>query len=232
MTTGLDLVSGALRVVTTVAPGEAIDGPESDNALTVLNRMLKAWSASSLMVPYRTTENFPLTIGKVSYTIGTSGITDLATPRPDYITNLWRRDANNNDFKIISYTQDQYDDVQVKSLTGLPQWGFYDTQFPNGVLSIYPADSQADTLFIVSLKPFNQFTTLSTVMALPGEYEEAIVYLLAKRLAPEYGFTITPDIADLISQSERAIERKNTRPSIAGFDPALSPPRPFNIFEG
>jgi hypothetical protein len=232
MTTGNDLVSGALRVITSVTPGEPVDGQEAANALVVLNRMLKAWSANSLMLPFRTLENFPLVLGQSSYTIGPGA--NFNTVRPDYVTAAWRRDANGMDFPIEVIPKELYNPIRLKSLTGLPSQLYYDAQYPSGVIYLYATEMQLDTLYLESLKPVAQFTTLQTVMNLPGEYEEAIVYLLAQRLAPEYGFSIAsnPDIAELVRQAGTFIKRKNTKIKPAGFDPALQRPQPFNIYNG
>lgn len=230
MSTGNDLVSGALRNISSLSPGEAIPGGESDNALAVLNMMLASWSAENLMIPYRTLESFPLIPGQASYTIGPSA--NFATIRPDEITAVYRRDALNNDYSLIPYTKEQYNGIVTKSVTGLPQWYYYDTQYPSGILYLYPPDIQADTLFIESLKPINQFTTLQTTMALPGEYAEAIKYLLAHRLAVEYGFPIGQELAALIAEAKVRIMRKNVKPKAAGFDMVLQTPKNFNIYTG
>lgn len=232
MTTGNDLVTGALRAITSVTPGEPVDGVEAANALAVLNRMLKSWSAKSLMVPYRTLEGFSWTAGQASFTLGQSGSPSYNTVRPDRVTFVYRRDAANQDRPLTPMTKDEYNAVLDKTTQGLPDWFYYDPQYPNGVLYLYPVPSTSLTLFVESLKPVNQFTTLQTVISLPGEYEEAVVYLLAQRLAPEYGFALTPDLAALIEDAGKFIRRKNTRPVAARFDAALVGTPPANIVSG
>lgn len=229
MITANTLISGALRVVTTVSPGEPIPGEEASNALDVLNAMLAGWSAESLMIPFRTLESFPFVIGKNSYTIGPTG--DLVTVRPDSITGLYRRDSNNQDFPLTSGTQQQYNAIGTKGLGGSPDSYFYDPQFPNGVLYIYPAPSVVQTLFVESLKPINQFSTLQAALSLPGEYQEAIKYLLAERLAPEYGMPISADVRKLIEDSRRRLMRKNSRPRVAALDAVYARPS-FDIRTG
>jgi hypothetical protein len=228
--TGSDIVYGALRVITSISPGEAIPGGEADNALSVLNGMLAAWSAESLMPPFRTLENFPLVNGQASYTIGSGA--DFDTVRPDAITYAYRRNSGNLDFPLTPLTQDEYNAERLKTLAGLPQWYHYDCQYPNGVIYVYPVESQADTLYIESLKPFNRFANLQVSMALPGEYFECMKYQLARRLAPEYGFPITPDMLALMDDAYSRIKKKNTKRKVARFDAALMRPRPFNIVSG
>lgn len=230
--TATDIISGALYAISSVTPGEAINGSELGYALGVLNNVLAAWSAENLQAPFRTVESFPLTIGKASYTIGQSGTPDFNTVRPDYVTFVWRRDANGLDYWLIDYTKEQYNSVFQKTLQGLPQWYYYDAQYPNGVLNLYPTDVQADTLFIESLKPIAQFSSTTATMALPGEYFEDLKYSLAERLAPEYGMTISQDLRKLMDDSHKRIKRKNLKPKAANFDLYMLHPRPFNIYTG
>lgn len=232
MTTANDLITGALQAVTSVTPGEPVDGGEAANALIVLNRMLKSWSAKRLMIPYRTLENFTWTAGQASFTLGQSGSPSFNTLRPDYVTFVYRRQSPTQDAPLRPMTKDQYNALGDKNTQGQPEWYYYDPQFPNGVLYLYPVPSSNITIFVESLKPVNQFTTLQTEIALPGEYEEPIVYLLAHRLAIGYGFTIPPELAALIEDAEKSIRRKNVRPVAARFDAALTGAPPLNINNG
>ncbi len=232
MTTANDLISGALRAITSITPGEAVSGAEIDNGMVVLNSMLASWSAQSQMPPFRTLEPFALTSGKASYTIGTSGA-DFNSQRPDRVTWAWRRDSNGIDYTLEVIPKNRYNSVQVKNLSALPEMLYYDAQFPNGVIYLYPADVQADTLYLESLKPLNQFTNTQTVMILPGEYEEGIKYLLAERLAPEYGATIGQDLRKLITDAEKRIKNKNVHPVQVALDPALrGNSGQYNIYTG
>lgn len=230
MTTANDIATGALRVVTSVTPGEPVDGTEAAYALGVLNRMLKAWSAQGLMIPYRTIESFTPSTQSASYTIGSGGNFD--TVRPDKITAMFRR-YNNVDTPIQMISNTLYNPISYKSAQGVPYEAYYDPQYPLGIIYLYNVDSVVGAqLFIDSWKPMTQFTTLQSTMNLPGEYEEAMVYLLAKRLAPEYGFTMSQDVADLIKQAEDFIMRRNTTIAFAQFDAALKKAPNFNIYAG
>ena len=198
MPNATDIISGALYAISSVTPGEqAINGTELGYAFGVLNNVLASWSAENLQAPYRTVESFPLTIGQASYTIGTSGSPNFNTVRPDYVTYVFRRDSNNLDYQLIDYTKEQYDAVFQKQLQGLPQWYYYDAQYPNGVLYLYPTDVQAaDTLFIGVPQAYCFNSLLFHYFhygKFPGEYFEDLKYSLAERLAPEYGMTISQD---------------------------------------
>lgn len=236
MTTANDIISGALRLISSSTPGESISGDEINNGLVVLNAMLAAWSTEELMIPFRSLDAFPLVVGQESYTIGQSGSPNINSVRPDYITDAWLTDTLSGiDYPINFYTSEQYEDVPLKSIQSIPRWLYYDTQYPNGVIYIFPTSSATTyTLNIQSNKPIMQFATINSSMILPGEYFKAMRYLLADELAPEYGFNIQPasKLDENIRESRKMIKRKNTKNTVATFDAALNSRPFFSILTG
>lgn len=234
MTTAQDIVTGALRLISSTTPGEAIPGDEINNGLVVLNQMLASWSTDNLMIPYRSLDAFSLVVGQKSYTIGTSGMVNINSVRPDYITDAWLTDTLSGiDYPINFYTSQQYEDIPLKSIQSIPRWLYYDTQYPNGVINIFPtASATTYTLNIQSTKPIMQFATINSSMILPGEYFKAMRYLLADELATEYGFSIAADLAEKIKEARRMIKRKNTKNTVATFDAALNSRPFFSILTG
>ncbi|QEL19339.1 hypothetical protein [Limnoglobus roseus] len=230
MTTGNAIVTGALRSATTIMPGEGIDGGEAESALAVLNAMLAAWSADGLTPAFHTLEGFPLVVNQANYTVGTGG--NFNTVRPDEVCAVFRRDANGYDTPLNPWTREQWLADGLKSNQGTPTFWYYDPQYPLGVLRLDNAPTLAETIYLDTLKPINQFATLSSTMLMPGEYEEAMKYKLVERLAPEYGFPISQDLRVLITESFKRIKRKNSKPVRATFDPALRGSVPFNINNG
>jgi hypothetical protein len=143
--------------------------------------------------------------------------------RPDEVTDAFLRDSG-GDTPLRPMTQAEYNALYRKADGGKPERLFYDPQSPSGVLYFDSATDAAYTLFLESLKPVNQFSTLQTSMTLPGEYEEAIKYQLIDRLAPEYGFPIQPGsrLERLIDRSQKRITSKNAKRKVAAFDSALT----------
>lgn len=220
MVTAQTIVSAALRASSSASPGEAIEGGEAENALDVLNRLMRSWSARDLMVPYRTLESFSLPAGTGSRTIGPGA--QLDTVRPDEVTGMYLRDSANIDRALDPMPKEVYNAIPLKNVSAWPLRYYYDNQYPNGIIYFDLVTDRVFTLFLETLKPVNQFATLQTSMALPPEYEEPIIYLVAHRLCVENGYPITPDLAALIEEAEPTIMRKNVKLKRAGFDPALS----------
>lgn len=236
--TGNDIVSGALRNISSLTPGEPVIGDEASNALAVLNGMFAQWSTQEFLIPFRTIETFPLTQGKQSYTIGTNGTPDFNTLRPDLVTDWWITDTANASIDYTNtdfYTQEQYDAIPLKNTQGIPRWLTYDPQYPNGVLYVYP--TAVLSTYIINLqskKPIMQFASLTSQMVLPAEYFQTTKLLLSEILAPEYGFEITAgsNLANLIKDAKKFMKRRNTRDVIATFDAALTRQRVGNIMNG
>lgn len=231
-TNASDLIAGALRLISSATPGESLNGDEAGTALIALNDLLASWSAQSFMVPFRTIESFPLVAGQQSYTIGSGA--NFNTTRPDSIGDCYLHDTVSGlDYPMESMTNDQYNAITLKTIQGIPKWFYYDPQYPSGVLYLYPTSSLASySVYIDSLKPVAQFSSLSATLALPGEYQRPIKLLLAENLSIEYGFPLDQTLSSQIADAKKMIRSKNAQRVVASFDPALSSRPLFNIKTG
>lgn len=223
MPTIANLLSRALRKISSDSPGDTANGADVVVALDELNAMLDEWSDDNLIIPSRTIESFPLVAGTSSYSIGTGAT--FNTSRPDVIQGIFTRDSNNNDMSVDTLTRDQYNDIPVKSSQGRPYKYFYDTQYPNGIIYLYSTPDSAYTLYIDSLKPLSRITNTSADLSMPGGYENLIVLNLAVRLAPDFGFPLQEE-NQLVIEAKRLkkkVKRRNVKSSVASFDPFLLP---------
>lgn len=224
--TANDIITGALRLCSSVTPGEPIPGDEINNGLIRLNSMLAAWSTQQYKIPFRSVDVIPTVIGKNSYTIGQSGSPDFNSVRPDTVTNQWLTDLTNPsmplNFPLQYYTKEQYDAINLQDIQAIPRFLYYDPQFPNGIINIYPTSSSTNYVInLESVKPIMQFALLTSQMILPGEYEDVMIYLLGKRLSFEYGFELNADVKEEITKAENMLASKNITNIVATFDAAL-----------
>ncbi len=214
------LVAQALRAALTLTPGEGIAGADAEHALSVMNGLLAAWGADAFSRPTATLEPLALSPNQASYTVGAGG--QMNTPRPDAVQTAFFRDGP-LDRPLRLLTREEYLAVPVKSQGGDPDSLYYDPTFPLGTLTLWPVPTRALTLWLDSLKPLPQFTSVSTVLTLPGEYEEALKYLTAERLCVDYGLPVSPDLRALAVESKRRLTRKNARVKLTS-DPHLRRP--------
>ena len=61
----------------------------------------------------------------------------------------------------------------------------------------------------------------SDTVSVPPGYADAIRYNLAVKLAPEWGRTITPEVAEMARTSKAAIQRLNLPAPVMLCDPAM-----------
>jgi hypothetical protein len=190
MTTALDLITGAARLIGVVFKSETLADDEANDGLTALNDMLDTWSNDNLSTFVYGQDTFSLT-GATSYTIGTGGA--FNTTRPiNIVTAVVRISSIDYPLEIIS--QEQYQtEVALKSITSsIPQYLVYDNGYPLGTIKMYPVPVAGSSLILLTNKPLSNLSTLTDTISLPPGWKRAIKYNLAIEMAPEYGAEI-PD---------------------------------------
>lgn len=208
MATVRNLITRALRKSGVITKSETPDPDEISDALEECNSMLSSWSTEKMLCVSRTRESFPST-GAQSYTIGSGG--DFNTTRPVKIISAFARLGTNDDYPMVEITDKNYSLIQNKDTPGAPEFFNYDNGYPLGTLTMYPKPTASYTIYIYSEKAITAFTSLSQVVSLPEGWEDAIVYNLAVRLAPEYGQPVTNELAALAISTKSAIKRAINR---------------------
>lgn len=230
MATPRTLIKAAFRKIGVLASGETPKADEEQEAFADLKRMLEVWSTKQIYVYASAEDNFALVPGTVSYTMGTAG-TASAT-RAKKILNAFIRDASNYDYPVEIISENQYNAITDKTTSGRPYLLFYDPKYALGYIYLYPTPNAADTMYIESLQLLVALPNVTTIVSLPGEYEEAIVYNLAIRLAPEHEVPIPIEVAAIAVSSLDAISVLNAANQVetVPLDPGISGVgRPYNI---
>jgi hypothetical protein len=225
MTTALELITGAARLLNVVRKGEPLDADEAIDGLATLNELLASWSNEGLNITSRERESFTIDASG-SYTIG-SGAT-LNTVRPIAIINAFIR-IGNIDYPLMPITDEQYDNIALKTIdTGYPQFISYNNAYPTGTIKLYPKGS--GQLHLLSEKPLTSIASLSTTVDLPAGWLRALRYNLALELAPEYGVEVKPVVAVNAVKALGLIKR-----AVARAHPIMSNSEvvtPRNIYTG
>ncbi len=222
------LINSAMRVIGVLSVGETPTADESNDGLLALQMMLRHWSAKNIRLYYTKNESLTLTAA-TSYTIGTLG--DLNTVRPVSIRGAWVRDSNGVDHIIDIIDEKKYRELSLKSFAGVVDYLWYSPEYPLGKIYIYPAGT--GTLYIDSLKPLTDPSLITSSVAFPPEYDEAIKYGLAVRLAGEYGRPLSPEIPILAATALADIETRNFASQIVAARPEIIKiAQRYNINEG
>lgn len=203
MTTALDLITGAAKLIGVLFKSETMSDDEAADGLVSLNDMLGSWSNNGLVIISRAWESFPIS-GASSYLIG-PGQT-LNTVRPVVIRSAYIR-SGSIDYPMEQITDEQYQTITLKSTSSpFPDFFNYDNAYPYGTIRFYPQLSPSGELHLLSEKPLTSIASLATTVDLPAGWNKAIRYSLAVEMAPEYGVSVSEEVARGAMNSLAAIE--------------------------
>lgn len=220
MATARDIIESSMRLLGVLATGEAAQASEASDALDSLNDMLDSWSNENFVVNAVTAEEFTLTAGQSSYTMGTGG--DFNTTRPlEIIKALLQEQGSSPKFELPMriVTPKEYASITVKDTDStIPTYIYKEGTYPLETLKLYPVPSEANKLVLYTLKPLTTFTNLSTDASFPPGYLRALKYNLAMEIGPEYGKEASASVVQIAMESKAEIKRQNFRPQISGCD--------------
>jgi len=231
MSTALDLIKRAYRLIGVYAIGEAPSADETADALSALNSMLASWSNEKLMVYAATVDSITCTPNDGVYTLGPTG--DVITTRPQDIDPATSFVWNGITYPLAIATLDQYQSIKNKALNStLPSIIRMEPTFPNATVYLYPVPSLAITLNVWSWKPLTGFTNATDTVSLPPGYEDAITYNLATILAPEHETQASPQVLKLAAMTKKVLKRMNWEPLLLGVEAGIPGGGRFNIYTG
>lgn len=221
------IITKALQKARVLTKGESPSGDEISDGLDALNAMISSWSNDSLLIFSRVSESFPIVGGQDVYTIGSGG--DFDTSRPLQITSAYVR-IGNTDYALESINGKQYDSIIQKDISGaIPEYIFYDSTNPLGVITIYPKPTTG-TLFIRSEKELTNFASLDADNTFPAGWERALIYNLAAEIVSEYGQELSQLDYQIAKDSLSSIKTATARNKNMDMY-AVSPHKP-NIYSG
>ena len=163
--------------------------------------------------------------GQQQYTIGTGG--NINSTRPYDVISAYIRDNNSNDYPMQIFNQDQWDKIGLKTITSqIPDTLFYDSQYPLGIINIFPIPLVNYTVYFNSTTDQVDFTSLTQSLSLPVGYERAFVLNLALDMMSA-GFPcllVGDGLAQLRANAAEAkgnIKRANIKEVVAEFDSSI-----------
>lgn len=214
--TAQTLIKSALRVIGALATGETPTNDELNDGLQAMQFMFRHWSAKNIRLYYITKTTH--TLGSSTYyTIGSGG--DMDETRPVSIRGGYVTDSNSFDHVLTIIDERRYNSLSLKSLTGTPEYLWYSPEYPLGKIYLWPIGG--GTLNLDCLKPLSEPTLITSSISFPPEYDEAIKYNLAIRLAPEYGKAVSQEVKELAISNMRDIEDRNFAEQIVATKPEL-----------
>ena len=234
MTTALDQITGAMRLLGMLAEGEEPSAAAAQDGLLAMNQMLDSWSTERLAVFSTQDQMFTWPANTISRTLGPTG--DFVGNRPVLLddSTYFRDPSNGISFGIKILNQQQYNGIAVKTVTSTyPQVIWVNMNMSNMDMYIYPVPTKALEWHFVSVTELAEPATLSTVLVVPPGYLRAFRYCLACEMAPEFGVEPSPTVSRIAMVSKRDIKRINNPDDIMSLPYSIVATRQrFNIFAG
>lgn len=215
MATVLEIIIEALVTVKALAVGEAPDADMTTDALNKFNEVLESLSLQNLAIYASSDTLIPLIPGVAVYTLGPGGVGQRPISM-NSLDTLWVT-YEDSDFTVEVITQGLYDDLAVKSTTGIPAWAAYDNGFPNATLSLYPAPERNAILHISQRKAFDKALTLADTFDMPAGYRRMVRLMLAWELSSDYpgmGMEEMQKLQRDASSALSVVKRANNEPAL------------------
>jgi hypothetical protein len=209
MTTALDLIKRAQRLLNVYAIGEDPSASEAQDGLTALNSLLDSLANSNLLIYAQTLDAIPLAANQPSVTVGPTG--SFVTARPVEILESSNLTYQGVEFPLVIFTLADYNRIAVTNIGGIPSGIWPLMNNPDITITPWPLPAQAMTLNLWSNKLITSFPTLTTVLTLPPGYERMLAYLLAIEIAPEYEREPSETVVRVASQARKFLKRTNVQ---------------------
>lgn len=214
--TAQSIINKSLRLLGVLASGETTTASEAEDSLYSLNSIIDSFSANPQYYFCTQSEQFPLSLGQNTYTIGNdptvSPAANWVTSRPIRIVGAFVR-VSNVDTPLALITEQYWTNLANKNATGTPTKLLYRPNVPYGQVLLYPTPTApAPQIFIKAERMIAKYATLITTQYLPPGYQRLLELSLAMELAPEYGSQVKPEILANLRADLDSLIRTNIQP--------------------
>lgn len=238
-TTVRKIITGAMRLLNTVAANQAPTDAEIQVGIKALNVMVDSWSNDRLMI-YKIQPYYFTTVGgKQTYTLGPGG--DWNITRPMRIQEAYVNLTSNQggglqttSLPITLANDNQWASIVTKYVqTQIPNIMYDNGNYPTRTIYLYPVPTGTIDIVLWLWQPLLDYANIDEQIVLPRGYVRAIRFNLACELAPEYGREASPIVKQTASDTKMALATINSVPQYSRMDPSLGQTRPtFNWLWG
>ncbi len=228
-----DIINLSLKEAGVLGVGQTPLAEDINDAFLLLNGMIGQWQRKRYMV-YHLIDVAKQSTGAVSYTIGPGG--DFSTSRPAAINSAFARQITTGN--VVDYpltvipSREDYNKIATKNIQSFPLGVFYDAAYPLGVLYFWPVPTNLYELHVSVYETLPKFSNLTTQLALPPEYFDAIHYNLAVRLRPMYQLPPDPALVALAKNALDTVKTANAQIPLMSMPFEIPSNNRFNIYSG
>lgn len=215
-TTSLQLIEDAMQEIGALASGETPSNDDQAFVLRKLQRLLDRYNAREEMVYCTNFTVFTLPTNKQPISIGPVAADLEVGQRPVDIETIGLILQNSSPSQVEIWLnkrdKDWWAQQRVKNLVSdLPTDFYYEPDWPNGNLFLWPIPTGANSLIIQSRIVLTQITGYNSPFTLPPGYWDAIVYPLAVSLCPAFERQASADLLRLSMESIKAVQGNNIK---------------------
>jgi hypothetical protein len=189
-----DIILMAFEDMGIFAPGFQVPtAGQIDTASKRLNMMIKAWQAAGVGLWLNQLVTLPLTAAAQSYLLGPSGVDCTVggitgkISRPIGIVEARGVRTDGNELPLVPQSRDEYMSLPLKSSTGPTNLYYYDPQTVNGVLYVWPVETDLTSVIKFTARtPIQDFVNIADTPDFPQEWFDALHFTLALRMCPAF----------------------------------------------
>ena len=202
------------RILMTNGAAPKITPAELSDALYEYNLIRDSWNADGAMILSLRFYTFALVPGQQVYTIGANTVINGNTvvadfntgnqPRPQYLEYASYQQTTSNpvaDLPMRIVNADQWASIVIKDIPAAVSFYVYmDEDYPHAHLHIWPLPSVGGNIVLTAPLSMSSVLTLNDAFSMAPGYERALSLDLSIAMAPYYGKSGDPAIAQLSSQ--------------------------------
>lgn len=219
MTTARTIITLALEGMNKLAPGDTADADVAAICLRRLNVIADDWSVGRDMAPQDQIVSGSVTGASLTLAAGSFAAIQVGS---DIIS------MQADGYPMVPITMQQYNNIPDKTQSGCPEVWVCDGL---ATVFLYPAAS-ANTIGILTRKPFTQFADLDTDYSMPSGYKGAFAASLSVALAPTLLGGIPPALLQAEKKALFNVANSNVRPAIVSSNPLGRCGAASNVLQG
>lgn len=208
MTTAIQIITRAMRLGRVIGKGETPDDDEAQDGLAALNAMLDSWQIKRLFVYQTRTEQFTWDANDQTQTVGSGG--DFDTDLPTRVADDCSFTINSIDYPVKLIDIDAWNQIPDKTTaSSFPWWIYPEYGAALVTLYAYPIPNANVTFNLRTRKRLQQFSALTTDLALPPGNLRAVTFSLAQEFTPEFGLEVPPRVNAIANEARTNLKRVN-----------------------
>ena len=184
-----DLIVLALYQTNVVAVGENIDNFMQQTALEIVNLLLDSFSEAQIYIPFPTSIDFTMEVGKDVYTVSEFMPADIIAKNISEITFASFRMGDNNELvRPIRVIDDAsyFNNLRINTLQAQPSWIFFENQPYVTTITFYPKPALAYPIHLETKSFLSHVELFTQISGLPRAFHEFLRLHIARQMSDFY----------------------------------------------